>query len=64
MVLYKRWKEGTLSRNILKDFVLGEDPVLFFLKGSGGGFTEDYGPICTMECWQLVSYSSGYDVGT
>ena len=31
---------------------------------SGGGFTQDYGPICTMECWQPVPYSPGYDVGT
>ena len=62
-VLYKRWKE-TLSRNSLKDFVLGEDPELFFKRGSDGGFTEDYGPICTMECWQPAKKSPGYDIGT
>ena len=29
-VLYNRWKDGKLSRNILKDFALGEDPEPFF----------------------------------
>ena len=56
-VLCKRWKEGTLSRNTLKDFVLGEeDPELFFKRRSDGDFTEDYGPICTTECLPPVSY--------
>ena len=55
-VLYKRWKDGKLSRNILKDFVLGEDPELFFRRRSEGDFTEDYGLNCTVESWPLVSY--------
>ena len=57
-ILNKRWKECKLSRNMLKDFVLGEDPELFFKRRSDGGFTEDYGPICTTESWPSVSYSS------
>ena len=52
------------GRSILKDFVLGEDLVLFFKRRSDGGFTEDHGPICTMESWPPVSHSSGYDNGT
>ena len=63
-ILYKHRKEGKLSRNILKDFVLGEDPELFFKRRPDGSVTEDYGPICHVDCWQPVSYSSGHDVGT
>ena len=63
-ILYKRWKEGTLSKTILKDFVLGEDSEQFIKRRSDGGFTEDYGPICTKGCCPPVSYTSGYDVGT
>ena len=62
-ILYKHWKEGKLSRNILKDFVLGEDPEQFFKPRSDGAFTEDGGPVCTMECWPPVSCSPGYDIG-
>ena len=53
----------SLSRNVLKDFAVGEDPELFFRRCSGGGFTDDYGPNCTVESWSPVSYSSGHVVG-
>ena len=48
-ILYKRWKEGTLSRNILKDLVLGEDPHSFFKRRPDGSFTEDYGRYANFE---------------
>ena len=63
-ILYKRWKEGTLSKTILKDFLLGEDPEQFLRRRSQCDFTDDYGLNCTVESWQPVSYSSGHDVGT
>ena len=62
-MLYTHWKERKLCRSVLKDFALGEDPELYFKRSPDGGFTDDYGPHCTVESWFPVSPSSGYDVG-
>ena len=62
-ILYKRWKEGKLSRNILKAFVLGEDPELFFKQRTDGLLTDVHGLNCTVVSWPPVSYSSDLDVG-